>query len=91
MVFLKNVERASQSPPLAPLPFGTAPELRASYLSILSGIATAAHLSYIQQTNQPQAIQELLTSDQMQQLSAAVVTRLQAGTSFATLLADVQS
>ena len=47
----ENARRAALDPPGEPLPISTNVEIRQSYAVVQSALLTAAHLSYVQQSN----------------------------------------
>lgn len=88
IVFIENKRRAALTPPGTALPTATPAELKASYLTILSGTITSAHVSYIQQAKSAQGLEQRFTAAQLETMRANLVARLNAGESAANLLAD---
>lgn len=93
----ENVRRAALTPPLSALPLltilpvATGAQLKASYLSILLVVVTAAHADYINKAKTAAAVESQLTESQKQSLYSAIQTRLNNGETMDTILADVTS
>lgn len=88
----RNSLIADAIPPIPPLPTGTAAEIRASYITLLNDHMNAFHANNVAQSKTPEAaVQAGLTPDQLKEITGAVIDRIQAGTPYATVLADVQS
>lgn len=84
----ENQRRAVQDPPGTPLPFATGPELKASYLTLRLLGVTAAHLAAIDAAKTPAALQDLFTTAQLQQITANIMARANAGESADAIVAD---
>lgn len=87
----QNVILAAQTPPGTPIPLllvDTGPNLKASYLSILVGIVTAAHASYITQARGVPGSELVFTDAQREQIRVNLITRLNNGESAASIIAD---
>lgn len=84
----ENKRRAAQSPPGTPLPFATGADLKASYLTLRLASVTAAHLAAIDAAKQPAALSDLFSNAQLQQITANIMARANAGESAAAIVAD---
>lgn len=75
----------------AALPFDTAANIRASYLTVLTNHLDETHLATVGASKtQDAAIAAGITPDQQAELNGAIVDRLQAGDSFQTILTDLK-
>lgn len=88
IVTLENKRRAALVPPGTPLPVDTGVNLKASYISILLGIVTTAHASYIEQARGVPGGQAVFTDAQIEQIRVNLITRLNNGESAASIIAD---
>lgn len=84
----ENQRRLATSPPGTPLPFATGPELKSSYLTLRLAGVTAAHLAAVDAAKAPAALQDLFTTAQLQQITANIMARANAGESAAAIVAD---
>lgn len=92
-IFVENKLRAQRSAilgatPETPLPTSTPAEIKASYLSILTGRATTRHASYILEAKSEPAAKERFTPAELQQILANLVTRLNNGETAASIITD---
>lgn len=84
----ENARRAALTPPLAALPSGNAAQIKSSALTIVLANLAQWWGSYTAQARNEVA---RLTDAQLEELRAAVNTRLNAGDTFDTILADASS
>jgi hypothetical protein len=90
-VELENQRRAALTPPGTPLDVSTGAAVKASYLTVLTAVLTAAHTSYIALAKDTAGLQQRFTSSEIQTIQTNLITRLNAGEAKSQIIADTAS
>lgn len=80
-IFLANKQGAN-------LPFSTAAQIKSSYLVILLSKVLSAHMVSIESARDTAAMRDRFTDDEIRQITSNLLTRLNAGESASSIVAD---